>query len=70
MHLTTEQRHTENAERDVTGVQRCGVVADFAFVHPLKAKTGSEDGQRKVPIDKFSGVPTEAFLYFRHCVTE
>lgn len=42
---TTEQGHTENAKCGVTGVQHCGVVADFTLVHPLQVETGSEDGQ-------------------------
>lgn len=37
--------HTQNAKCDVARVQRGGVVADFALVHPLQVEAGPEDGE-------------------------
>ena len=64
-HLKTGQIHTEDTKCNIAGVQRCGVVADRAFIHPLQVESGSEDGQWKVPVDEIISVPTEAFLYLR-----
>lgn len=60
-----QRRPTEDTQGGVAGVQRRGVVADGAFVHPLQSETGSEDGQREVPADNVPVVPTEAVLDLR-----
>lgn len=43
--LPEELEHTQNAKCDVARVQRGGVVADFALVHPLQVEAGPEDGE-------------------------
>lgn len=68
--LPEELEHTQNAKCDVARVQRGGVVADFAFVHPLQVEAGPEDGEWKVPTGKSAGVQAEAWLYIGHCVIE
>lgn len=39
------RERTQNAKCDVASVQRCGVVADCALVHPLQVEAGPEDGE-------------------------
>lgn len=44
-------------------MQHCGVVAHHTFINPLQVKTGSEEGQWKVPIVEIAGIPAETILY-------